>query len=270
MNKDLIPSNRELEDLLGFACRLADLAAAEILPHFRARRTIESKQGDSTFDPVTAADRAAERIMRDEIAARYPDDGITGEEFEDLPGQSGRMWVLDPIDGTRSFILGLPIWGTLIGLEAGGKPILGLMNQPFTEERFLGSPDGAEFSRGGKTTKLETSARSSLDQAFLAATDPEMFKRGQEKSAFGRLAKIARATRYGGDCYFYCQLAAGQIDLVVEAGLHPYDIKPLIPIVEGAGGVVTDWQGNSARGGGRVIAAANMKLHKSALEVLNA
>lgn len=260
-------AQHELDDLLGFANLLADAAGSAVLPYFRAHPPIDDKPSSGGFDPVTEADRKAERIMRDMILARYPTDGIIGEELGEVASESGRTWILDPIDGTKSFILGVPLWGILIGLEIDGLPVLGLMDQPFTRERYVGANQAAWMIDASGERKLETGGRQSLEQAFLATTDPDLFSAGAELGAFQRLQGLVRLTRFGGDCYFYCQLAAGHIDLVVEAGLKPHDIVPLIPIVEGAGGIVTDWRGKPAKGG-QVIAAANKALHASALKAL--
>ncbi len=257
----------ELKNLTQFAHKLADAAGKAALPYFRKPHGLEDK-GQDIFDPVTIADKNAEHDMRALIGKHYPQDGITGEELDPVIGTSGRDWILDPIDGTRSFILGLPLWGTLIGLMIDDKPILGMMSQAFTNERYIGVPDQAIFSHNGIETKLKTSEQTDIAQAFLASTDPNLFKDASQRQAFERVSAQVRLTRFGGDCYLYCQLAAGQIDLVIEPGLNLYDIMPLIPIIENAGGIVTDWQGNPTTGG-NVLAASNAELHASALELLN-
>ena len=257
-------------DLIAFAGRLADISATAILPHFRRNTAVDHKPGTGKFDPVTIADREAERVMRALIEAERPDHGIVGEEFTDKPASSPHTWVLDPIDGTRAFIMGMPLWGTLIGTLEDGVPVAGIMNQPFTGERFAGTAEQAVCRRDGEETILKTSATSSLGDALLASTSPEMFSRGREMEAFERVSGACRMTRYGGDCYAYCMLAAGQLDLVIETGLNAYDIVALIPIVQGAGGVVTTWDGGSAAGGGRIVAAANAELHQYALDCLSA
>lgn len=260
-------SPEEITSLTQFMHTLADAASAASLPYFRKPHGLENKD-DQAFDPVTIADKNAERDMRALIAKHYPQDGITGEELDPVAGTSGRDWILDPIDGTRSFIMGLPLWGTLIGLMVDDKPALGMMSQGFTGERYIGAPGNATFAHNGTETTLTTSDQSDLSQAFLASTDPKLFKDGDQAQAFERVSDQVRLTRFGGDCYLYCQLAAGQIDLVIEAGLNIYDIMPLIPIIENAGGIVTDWQGNPTTGGD-VIAAGNAELHASALNFLN-
>ncbi|MGE0386401.1 MAG: histidinol-phosphatase [Gammaproteobacteria bacterium] len=256
------------EDFAQFAHRLAEAAGAVILPYFRARLQVDSKGDGRNFDPVTAADRAAERMMRDMIAGRYPQHGILGEEFGIENGEAALRWVLDPIDGTRAFISGLPLWGTLIALCEGNEPIVGCMNQPYLDERFLGTADGAFMHMRGVTSRIVTRPCATPADAVLYATDPAMFRQPGERAAFDRVAAQARLTRFGGDCYAYCMLAAGQIDLIVEADLKFYDIAALIPIIERAGGIVTDWQGRRAFDSGRVVAAGDVRCHAAALELL--
>lgn len=249
-----------------FLLQLAALASDAVLPWFR--RPIEvSDKGAGRFDPVTIADREAERVMREAILARYPGHGIQGEEFGEQAGSGPLRWVIDPIDGTRAFISGVPTWGTLVALCEDGVPVLGMMSQPFVGEIFIGGAGGAEVLRGGTTTALRTRDTARLAEASLFATTPEMFEPA-EWAAFGRVSAAVRLTRFGIDCYAYALLAAGHIDLVLEAGLGFYDIAPLIPLIEAAGGIVTDWHGAPVRGGGQVLAAANAKLHAAALATL--
>jgi myo-inositol-1(or 4)-monophosphatase len=250
------------------AHRLADQAGAVILPHFRTGFAIDHKGGD-LFDPVTIADREAEAAIRQSIAEAYPDHGILGEEFGALNEGAEYCWVIDPIDGTRSFVIGLPIWGTLIGLTRDGAPLLGLMDQPFTGERFFGGHGRAYFRHGGAERVMRARACASLGEALLATTSTDFFTSDEEHRRFDELSRRVRLRRFGGDCYNYCMLALGQIDLVVEAGLNPYDILPLIPIIEGAGGIVTTWEGEDARAGGRVIAAGDKRVHAAAMKVLS-
>ena len=244
------------------------------MPLFRSRLDVENKAADADlrpFDPVTAADRAAEVTMRTAIRAQYPTHGIIGEEFGVEGASASQQWVLDPIDGTRAFILGLPVWGTLIGLTDAGRPVLGMMDQPFTRERYWAA-EGAAWFRGpdGIVSPLRTRACSELAAAQLSSTHPELFAPGHEADAFARVRRAARACRYGGDCYAYCLLAAGHIDLVVEAGLKPYDVMALIPIIEAAGGVITTWDGAPATSGGRILAAGDPVLHRQAMALLAA
>jgi myo-inositol-1(or 4)-monophosphatase len=253
-------SDQTLHDLRAFAEVLADSARAAILPHFRAATLVDDK-GKSAFDPVTQADRDAESAMRALIEQRFPAHGIVGEEFGAKPSQDGFQWVLDPIDGTRAFIAGLPLWGVLIGLYHEGRPILGVMDQPYLDERFRGFPGGAEVTARGQTRPLKVRACATLADATLATTDPYLFERA-EAEAFARLRTAVKLTRYGGDCYAYCMLAAGHIDIVLESGLKPYDIAALIPIIEGAGGSVGSWSGADASQGGQVLACADARLRQ--------
>jgi myo-inositol-1(or 4)-monophosphatase len=257
----------QFQAFLDAAHALADQSGAVILPHFRTAFAIDHKGGD-LFDPVTAADRTAEVAIREMLASAYPSHGIIGEEFGSTRSEAEYCWVIDPIDGTRSFILGLPLWGTLIGLTRSGIPLLGLMNQPFTGERFFTDETDAFFRHNGVTRTLQARACHTLGEALLTTTTPEYFT-GEDTQRFETLSQNVRLTRYGGDCYNYCMLALGQIDLVVEAGLNPYDIIPLIPIVERAGGVVSTWNGGDARGGGRIIAAGDPRLHEAAVKLLS-
>lgn len=256
--------------LLLFAHRLADASGEAILPHFREAVAIGDKGAGSTFDPVTAADRDAEKELRFLISQNFPDHGIIGEEFGEEGGDREYCWVLDPIDGTRAFIMGLPVWGTLIGLRHHGRPALGLMNQPFTGERFWSDGRNSYFRRGGVVQQISVRECARLDAAMLAATTPHMFSPGVEQDRFNRLSATVRLTRFGGDCYSYCLLAMGFIDLVVEADLKPFDIIPLIPIIECAGGRVSNWSGDDAYEGGRIVAAGDPRLHEAVLEILAA
>jgi myo-inositol-1(or 4)-monophosphatase len=250
-----------------FLDALADAAEAAILPLFRTRLAVEDK-GAAGFDPVTLADRAAEAAMRQLIGQRYPEHGIVGEEYGAERAGAEFVWVLDPIDGTRSFIAGLPLWGVLIGLLCEGRPVLGMMAQPFTGERFAGDGAGAWFARGGNRQPLATRACSEVAAAVLLTTSPFLFAPG-DRPAYQRVESAVRLARYGTDCYGYCMVAAGHADLVVEAGLQPYDIVALIPILEGAGGRVTSWEGGSAASGGRVVASGDRRLHEAVLARLN-
>jgi histidinol phosphatase-like enzyme (inositol monophosphatase family) len=255
------------QDDIAFIHRLADAAGAVIRPYFRRKIEVIDK-GKTGFDPVTAADKGAEETIRALIARERPEDGILGEEFGRLEGSSGRLWVIDPIDGTRAFITGNTQWGTLIALNEGGKPVLGLLDQPVLHERFLGTAAGSELISPEGTTKLATRPCAALAEAAVMTTHPWDYFTAPEQEAYFRLAKAARLSRFGGDCYAYGLLAMGFVDLVVESGLKPWDIQALIPIVEGAGGLVTDWQGKPCTEGGRVIAAGDKRLHAEALKYL--
>jgi histidinol phosphatase-like enzyme (inositol monophosphatase family) len=253
----------QLAEYQVFAEQLADAAAFAIEPYFRTNLEVGDK-GGALFDPVTVADKAAEIAMRGLIHIRYPTHGIFGEEGGTEAGSSNLIWVLDPIDGTAAFISGLPLWGTLIALNDGQRPVVGLMNQPFTGERYIGTPGGAW--RNGTSIKTRTCC--SLSSATLMCTTPTMFNTPQRRAAFEAVATNARMLRFGGDCYAYCMLASGFVDAVVEAGLEPYDVQALIPIIEGAGGAISAWDGASAQNGGTVVACGDPSLHAQLLELL--
>ena len=245
---------------------MADAAGAAILPWFRT--DIAATNKDQTgFDPVTEADRAAEKAMRAVLKEQRPEDAILGEEFGATVGTSGLTWVLDPIDGTRAFISGAASWGVLIGVTDANGPILGVIDQPYTRERWISGPDLARFDGPMGTRPLATRGTTHLQDATLFTTFPEVGT-VEEGAAFHRVAGACRLTRYGLDCYAYGLLALGQIDLVIEAGLHAYDICGPAAVVAGAGGIVTDWQGGPAHEGGQVIAAATPALHAAALALL--
>lgn len=265
-----LPTRSHFNDLLALAHDLADSSRAVILPQFRKQMAVANKAGAAAFDPVTKADRGAERAITRMIRARLPDHGIVGEEFgrhrEDAPYQ----WIIDPIDGTRSFITGTPMWGTLIGLLHEGDPVLGLMDQPFTGERFWTDRTSAFASVGtGKARRIHTRACGRLSDALMMTTSPDLFEKGAEADGFARIKREARMTRYGGDCYAYCLLAHGFVDLVIETGLKSYDVVALIPIVERAGGRMTTWDGKPATSGGRIVASGDPALHERVLKLLN-
>lgn len=257
----------EVAILESFSLELARAAGTTAKAYFRKKVTIQNKARDR-FDPVTSADRAIESLLREAILERYPDHGIVGEEEGAHAARSRYTWIIDPIDGTRSFMTGSPLWGTLVGLVRDGSPLLGVLCQPVLDEVFLGAPGKAWLIRNDRRERLRTRQCDELGQATLACTHPNLFA-SAEAEAFGALAKQCLMSRFGGDCYNYAMLAAGFTDLVVEGELKSYDIVPLIPIVEGAGGVVTDWQGRPPLDGGYVVAAATEELHARALEVLN-
>ena len=264
------PTGSAFKHLLALAHDLADQSGTVIRPHFRRPIAVANKAGAQAFDPVTKADQGAERAIARMIRNRVPDHGILGEEYGSLRPDAPFQWVVDPIDGTRSFITGTPMWGTLIGLLHSGAPVLGLMDQPFTGERFWSDAKSA-FRResGGKARRMRTRACSRLADALIMTTSPEMFEAGVEMDSFERIKKAARMTRYGGDCYAYCLLAAGFVDLVIEAGLKSYDVVALIPIVERAGGRMTTWDGRPATAGGRIVATGDPALHDKVLKLLN-
>jgi len=263
-----LPGKKDIEDRTTFIISAARTSAAVILPYFRSPLTIDHKEGLGRFDPVTEADRAGEQVIRKMIEATYPDDAIFGEEFGEKAGTSPYCWVLDPIDGTRSFITGIPLWGTLIGLTYEGQAIIGAMNQPYIGELFLGSPDGSFLLRNENKTRLKTRQCTEIGNALMGSTAPEIFTEIEDISAFERVKNAVKMTRFGGDCYLYSMVAAGQLDLVVETNLNSYDIAALVPVVENAGGIITTWEGGPASDGGRIVAAGCRQLHDAALEVL--
>ena len=259
----------ERSALIRTAHEMADAARAAILPYFRTRDLPTDNKGIGAFDPVTDADREAERAMREVLATRRPDDGIFGEEHGMIEGSSGLTWVIDPIDGTRGFISGTPTWGVLIALSDQGGPFLGLIDQPYIRERFVGGLDEAYMDGPQGRAPLRCRDVRELAAATLFTTFPEIGT-DAERKAFRNLASRCNLTRYGLDCYAYALLATGHIDLVVEAGLQPYDIQAPVAVVEAAGGIVTDWQGRKAHMGGQVLAAANASIHAAAMEALKA
>lgn len=255
-----------LRPYLDFTTSLAYRAGRITLGYYNTGIRPDFKADDT---PVTAADRAAERAISRLISKRFPDHGVVGEEDGSLRAEAQWRWIIDPIDGTRSFITGTPMWGTLIGLLDAGRPAFGIMNQPFTRERFWSGEDGA-FMRVGDAapTPIRTRACPNLSDAILSTTHPELFAAGIEADGFARLKNRVRMARYGGDCYGYCLLAAGFVDVIVEAGLKSYDIVALIPIIEKAGGRVTTWDGKPATEGGRIVATGDARLHEQVLAVL--
>ena len=217
---------------------------------------------------MTRADRAAERAMRDILARERPDDAILGEEYGTQAGTSGLTWVLDPIDGTRGFVSGTPTWGVLIAVSDASGPFYGIIDQPYIAERFEGAPDGATLTGPLGTQPMKTLGPRDLSQAIVFTTFPEVGT-AADGQGFRAVSSQAQLTRYGMDCYAYALLAAGQIDLVIEASLQAYDIQAPIAVIQAAGGVVTDWQGNPAHNGGRAVAAANADIHAQALAILS-
>ncbi len=259
-------SQTDLTDL-EVAEEMADAARAVILPYFRQTNLETDNKLAGGYDPVTVADRAAEQAMRAVLAQRRPEDGILGEEFGQVEGSSGRTWVLDPIDGTRGFVSGTPTWGVLIALSTQDGPIMGVVDQPYIGERFVGGAGIAQLTGPMGTNPLKTRDTQVLEQATLFTTFPEVGT-SEDRAGFQAVAEQVQLTRYGMDCYAYALLSAGQADLVIEAGLNAYDIQAPIAVIEAAGGIVTDWQGGPAHNGGRALAAANAEIHAAALEIL--
>ena len=257
---------------LAVALDSAEQAGAAALPFFRTGAKVDNKGGEVEigrgFDPVTEADRAAETVIRERIKSAFPEHGLFGEEFGHEQG-NGLTWVIDPIDGTRGFVTGQLHWGVLLGLFDGQAPILGVMHQPFTGETFFAAGGNAGYRRGGEERALRVRPCAALAEAAMAATTPRMFTPGEQRKAFDRIDERVRFTRFGGDCYNYALLAMGCLDLVVEASLKPYDIQALIPIVRGAGGVITTWSGGDPCMGGTAVAAGDARVHEEALRLLN-
>lgn len=265
------PSDDEIAELLDFAERLCAAAQRETLPRFRGDGAVDNKVahagGARAFDPVTEADRAAEAAITAAIAAAYPEHGVLGEEHGTKAATGPYEWTLDPIDGTRAFISGLPLWTTLIALSFEGRPLLGIIDQPYLGERYLGWPGGAAFRRGSVRKPLRVRACAKLSEATISTTDPHLFD-GSEAGGFEQVRRASRLARYGCDAYAYAQVAAGHMDLVIESGLKPYDVRALIPVLEGAGGLFTDWRGEPSFDGGQVIAAGDARAHADALVAL--
>jgi histidinol phosphatase-like enzyme (inositol monophosphatase family) len=251
--------------LAAFLRNVAEAAALETLPRFRQSGAIVNKLA-AGFDPVTEADREAERVIRSLIADTFPDHGIMGEEHGLENVDRRHVWVIDPIDGTRAFISGLPVWGTLVGLLEEGRAVAGMMSQPFTGEFYYATGRQARYEGPGGERVLRTRENLHLSEATLFTTSPALFL-GQGRVRYEALERSVRLARYGADCYAFAMLASGYVDLVVEGGLQPYDIVALIPIIEQAGGLVTTLEGGRAEGGGDIIAAATPELHAAALAV---
>lgn len=250
-----------------FFDRLAEAAKAETLPRFRSPLSVIDK-GGQFYDPVTEGDQRAETAIVALIEATFPDHGILGEEHGSKGLDREFVWVIDPIDGTRAFISGVPVWGTLIGLYQNGRARMGVMDQPFTGERWFADGERSHYRGPGGDKVLKTSACETISNAILFTTSPHLFK-DEDDRRYREIERKAKLFRYGCDCYAYALLASGHIDLVVENSLKPYDVGALIPVVEQAGGVMTTWDGGRPEMGGHIVAAANQKLHAEALEILN-
>ncbi len=266
-------------DFAAFVDRLAQVSGEVILPFFRSAIGAEDKSKGGVFDPVTEADRGAEAAMRRLISQTFPAHGVIGEEYGADRPEAEYVWVLDPIDGTKSFVSGLPTWGTLIGLMHHGRPVYGMMAQPFTRERYYGDGKRAKLRTLGvsrsdappsewTTRSLRARSCASLAEATLATTSPHLLGGEANLAAFRRVEDKVRLARYGGDCYAYCAVAAGFIDVVIEAELKPHDVVALAPIIEGAGGIITTWEGEGPEKGGRIIAAGDRRVHEEARALL--
>ena len=251
-----------------FFYALADAAKAETLPRFRTGGYVTNKL-EGGFDPVTEGDRAAESAIRSLIGERFPDHGILGEEHDNVGLDREHIWVIDPIDGTRAFISGVPVWGTLIGFQSGGRSVMGLMDQPFTGERYFADGERSWYSGPDGERQISTRACETLSVAILFTTSPHIFL-PDEAERYRAVEQRVRLFRYGTDCYAYALLAAGHVDLVIESGLKPYDVGALIPLIEHAGGIITTWDGRRPEAGGNIVAAATAELHAQAIDLLNA
>ena len=254
-------------DLTRFATALADAAAAAILPHFRQNTPVDVKNS-IVWDPVTEGDRAGERAIRQLIEERFPEHNIHGEEYGVKDAGSPFTWVLDPVDGTRSFVFGMPTWATLIGLTYEGRPVVGVMNQPFVGDMFYGNPDGAWHNHRGAVQRIRTRRNVPLAKAAMGTTAPELYRSASDAAGFERLRHATQITRYGGDAYFFALMAAGHIDIAMDAGLQAYDIAALLPIIAGAGGAYAEWTGGNPVNGGNIISAGSRALLDEALAVL--
>ncbi len=255
----------ETQQLLTFARGLAQSAGQAIIPHFRSTLAVDNKLTQG-WDPVTAGDRAAEHMMRTEIEKAFPTHGIIGEEFGTKTGTSPYTWVLDPIDGTRAFVIGLPTWATLVGLYRDGMPFLGVMNQPFVGDMFYGSEEGAFLDHRGHPRALKCAPPKPLAHALLGTTSPHLYN---DEQRLATLRNGVQLMRYGGDAYFFSLVAAGHLDIAMDAGLQIYDIAALIPIIRGAGGVVGTWDGKDEAGGGNIIAASGPELFEATKRIMN-
>ncbi len=260
----------EISEYAAFAERLADAARGETLSRFRKDATIFNKAGP-WFDPVTDADREAERVLRRMIQSVYPSHGVLGEEFGETKSESAWRWVLDPVDGTRAFMCGATSWTTLIALEHNGVPAMGLIDQPFTNERWLGFSKSTRYAHGD-VSGAASSDCTDISKARISTTDPLAtgYFTENEAAAFARVAKASRVSRYSLDAYAYGLLAIGEMDLVIESGLQRYDYAALVPVIEGAGGIVSNWKGEApgADDRGELIAAATAELHEAAINLL--
>jgi histidinol phosphatase-like enzyme (inositol monophosphatase family) len=262
-------SDARLAELDGFILDLNRASAAAILPLFRGEHGVENKSSTRHYDPVTLADKGAEAEIRRLIGQRYPEHGVIGEEMgEDRP-DAEFVWVLDPIDGTRAFVAGLPVWTTLIALRHQGRPVAGSIGQPYLGEVFIGNRSGSRLVSAHGERPLRVRTGLPLTHAIIATTDPEGCFNGAELGAWRQLRAAARLARLGCDAYAYAMVALGTLDLVVEAGLKSWDVEAAVPVIEGAGGLVTDWRGAPiGRNGGQMAIAGDRAVLDEALVAL--
>lgn len=253
---------------IAFAHRLADASGAVIRPYFRQRIEVVHKPGKHAFDPVTEADRGGERVIRAILDAERPADAILGEEYGEKAGTSGWRWVLDPVDGTRSFITGRHEWGSLIALEKDEVPVLGILDQPVLGERFIGVNGASHLVQGGTHTPLHVRECPDITEAVLCSTDPYSYMSEAQQVGFAAVKNKARLTRYLGDCYIFAMLAMGFIDVIVEGALSRWDVAALLPLVQGAGGVVTNWQGEPWQDGEPLLATGDARVHAQTVKLL--
>jgi myo-inositol-1(or 4)-monophosphatase len=256
------------ENLIAFAGRLADASGAVIRPYFRQRIDVVHKPGRHAFDPVTEADKGAERAIRAIIERERPDDGILGEEFPEKRGTNAYRWVLDPVDGTRGFITGRHEWGSLIALEENETPVIGILDQPVLGERFIGVNGHAALHQNGQVTRLKVRECADIGHAILCCTDPSAYFEPQQQAALARVKAAVRMTRYSGDCYLFAALALGFIDIIIEANFNRWDVAALIPLVEGAGGVISSWDGGDCRDGKSILACGDRRMQEAAIRLL--
>jgi myo-inositol-1(or 4)-monophosphatase len=266
-------------ETIAFAHKLADRAGEVIRPYFRKALDVTDKtmvvEGKTVFDPVTAADKGAEEAIREIIERERPKDGILGEEYGEKKGSHGWRWVLDPVDGTRAFITGRHEWGSLIALEKDGRPVLGIIDQPVLGERFVGISDGKQKSctfhaRGEAARPIRVRACGGMSEAILCATSPVDYFNIEERAALRRLRAEVRMSRWGGDCYIFGVLAMGFCDVILESYFKRWDVAALIPVIEGAGGIITNWQGGDCSEGGQCLAAGDERIHKAAMALIAA
>lgn len=258
----------DVSEYVEFIVRVIRSAGGITLPYFRRAIEVQNKGKHGEFDPVTQADRECEAYLRNRIEAAFPSHSIVGEEFTDTNAGS-TTWYIDPIDGTRAFVTGMLHWGVLLAVYDGTHPLVGAMFQPFTQELFIASEEESWYEHGLEKRALQTRATTDLSQSMLGATSPRMFQPGAVLEKFNRLEDVVELTRFGGDCYLYGLLAIGSLDIVCESSLKRIDVIPVIPLVEKAGGVITDWQGESPVAGGNIVASANEILHEKVLKVLS-
>ena len=256
----------ENEKILKFANSLADEASRITMSYFLQDLEIVNKS-DKGFDPVTIADKKTEEVIRSLITKEFPDHGIIGEEYDNHGSFNGPYWVIDPIDGTRAFLLQIPVWGTLIAFNNGPEPIFGIVDQPYQKKRYIGFNNECFLLNEGQKISLNTKNTKNLENSVISCTDPFLFSE-KELDSFRKLSSVSRIRRFGLDCTGFCLLASGQIDLVIEADLKIYDIQALIPIIRGAGGIVTTWEGEDPSTGGNILASCNKKLHADAMAIL--